>query len=84
MHSGMVLGFRDAQVFGGDVHELELEFGDALASGRLEKEGDDVGTILGTHCDDVIISCALEHFVHVVQVHSHAEGTIAAEVVETV
>ena len=42
----LVLGVRDAQVLGVDVHELELEVGDAVLVLRLEHESEVVGGVL--------------------------------------
>ena len=50
----------------------------------LKHEGDGVAAVLSLHGDDVIVAGALEHLGHVVEVHAHAEGAVAPEVVEAV
>jgi hypothetical protein len=51
-------------------------------TGRLEHEGDGVGTVIGLYGDDVVVTGAPEHLGHVVEVHAHGEVAVAAVVLE--
>ena len=55
---------------------------DWALTGRLEHEGDGVGTVVGLDSDDVVVAGAAEHLGHVVEVHAHGEVAVAAIVLE--
>lgn len=44
----------------------------------FKHESDSITAVIGLDCNDIIVAGTLEHFRHVVQVHSHGNASVAA------
>eukprot|EP00968_Pinguiococcus_pyrenoidosus_P002525 scaffold143_cov260-Pinguiococcus_pyrenoidosus.AAC.18 len=77
-----VLLIRNAELLAIDVHQLQLELGDAVLLRRLEHEGKRVALVGGAQRDHILLPGALEQLAHVGHVEPQRHVAVAAEEIE--